>query len=48
MSLPFALCWSIKRKLPPEENLDKIPDQDTTVPRLKALQLEKPKQITHA
>jgi O-antigen ligase len=47
MSLPFALCWSIQRKLPPEENQE-IPDEDTTVPRLKALRLEKPKQITHA
>ena len=47
MLLPFVLCWTIKRKLPPEE-IQEIPDEDTTVPRLKALRLEKPKQITHA
>ena len=48
MSLPFALCWSIKQKLPPEVNQEIFDDEDTTVPRLKALRLEKPKQITHA
>ena len=47
MSLPFALCWSITQK-PSSEVDQEIRDvEETTVPRMKALRLEKPKQISH-
>ena len=48
MSLPFALCWPIKQKQPPKLDQEIRDEEDTTVPRMKALQPEKPKQITHA
>jgi O-antigen ligase len=49
MSLPFALCWSIKRKRLPVIDFDqKNHDVEATELRMKALQLEEPKQITHS
>ncbi len=48
MSLPFALCWSIQQKQPPKVDQEIRDEEDTTEPRMRALQPEKPKQITHA
>lgn len=44
MSLPFAVCWSIERKQSSVVDQE-IKDVDAAKPRMKALRLEKPKQI---
>ncbi len=47
MSLPFALCWSVTQKQPPEVDQEDRKREEATEPRMKALRLEKPKQISH-
>jgi murein biosynthesis integral membrane protein MurJ len=47
MSLPFALCWSITQKQPPEVCQESRIREEVTEPRMKALRPEKPKQISH-
>jgi hypothetical protein len=44
MSLPFAVCWSIERKQSSVVDQE-IKDVDAAKLRMKALRLEKPKQI---
>ncbi len=46
MSLPFALCWSKSQKQSSRTDRDFL-DEESTVPRVGALQLEKQEQVSH-